>query len=75
MNQVDMGRAALENAEACIILTNKSASDPVMLDHKNILQSLAMKKYVQDATGNNMRFCIQLIKQDSKQHYLSSIGS
>ena len=75
MNQSDMERASLEQAETCIILTNKSASDPVTVDHKNILQSLAMKKYCQDVTGRNLRLCMQLIKQDSKQHYMSSIGS
>lgn len=75
MNQNDMERASLEQAETCIILTNKSASDPITVDHKNILQSLAMKKYCQDVTGRNLRLCMQLIKQDSKQHYMSSIGS
>jgi len=45
MNQGDMARAAVEKAETCIIMTNKNASDPVTIDHKNILQGLAMKKY------------------------------
>ena len=46
MNVYDMGRAALDGAESCIILTNKNAVDPVTIDHRNILQGLAMKKYV-----------------------------
>ena len=37
MSQADMGRAALEAAKTCIILTNKNAVDPVTIDHKNIL--------------------------------------
>jgi hypothetical protein len=46
LNQIDMARASLVTAETCIILTNKNAVDPVTIDHKNILQGLAMKKYV-----------------------------
>ena len=69
-----MERAALEYADACIILTNKNAVDPVTVDHKNILHGLAMKKYVMDQEGQNLRLCMQLIKSDSKQHYISSIG-
>ena len=75
MNQSDMARAELQDAETCIILTNKNAVDPVTIDHKNILQGLAMKKYVYDLNGYNLRLCMQLIKSDSKQHYISSIGN
>jgi len=75
MSQVDMARASLATAETCIILTNKNAVDPVTIDHKNILQGLAMKKYVQNVGGQNLRLCMQLIKSDSKQHYISSIGA
>lgn len=74
MNPFDMGRASLDGAETCIILTNKNAVEPVTIDHRNILQGLAMKKYVQDTQGENLRLCMQLIKASSKQHYLSSIG-
>ena len=74
MNQNDMGRASLGGAHACIILTNKNAIDPVTIDHRNILQGLAMKKYVQDTEGTNLRLCMQLIKASSKQHYISSMG-
>lgn len=75
MSQYDMARAVLEQAESCILLTNKNASNPVTIDHKNILQGLAMKKYCNDVSGHNLRLCMQLIKSDSKQHYMSSIGS
>lgn len=74
MSQADMGRAALEASKTCIILTNKNAVDPVTIDHKNILQGLAMKKYVQDTAQSKLRLCMQLIKSDSKQHYMSSMG-
>lgn len=46
-----MARASLESAQTCIILTNKNAVDPITIDHKNILQGLAMKKYVQNFEG------------------------
>lgn len=56
------------------MLTNKNAVDTVGIDHKNILIGLAIKKYVQDVTGNhNMRLCMQLINPESKKHYLSSL--
>jgi hypothetical protein len=70
-----MARASLEHAEAAVILTNKNAVDPVTIDHKNILQGLSMKKYVQVVGGRNLRLCMQLIKSHSKQHYVSSVGS
>ena len=55
----DMERAALEHADSCVLLTNKNAVDPVTVDHKNILQGLAMKKYVQNHTeGKDLRLCI-----------------
>jgi hypothetical protein len=45
------------------------------MDHKNILIGLAMKKYIFEETGNaDMPFCMQLIKPESKHHYLSSIN-
>lgn len=48
MNSKDLERCAIHAAEAVIILTNKNSGDPVSMDHKNILQGLAMKKYVQE---------------------------
>mmetsp|Transcript_34847 Transcript_34847/g.53497 ORF Transcript_34847/g.53497 Transcript_34847/m.53497 type:complete len:117 (+) Transcript_34847:1302-1652(+) len=68
-------RADVSNAKTCILLTNKNSKDAVGMDHKNILIGLAMKKYVFDMTGDsNMQFCMQLIKPESKQHYLSSVN-
>ena len=51
---------------------NKNSKDYTLVDHKNILTGLAMKKYVNDETGDNLRLCMQLIKPESKQHYTSS---
>ena len=53
-----MERACLETSGTCILLTNKNSTEPVAIDHKNILQGLAMKKYVQDKTNKNLRLCM-----------------
>jgi hypothetical protein len=63
----DLKRADTEKAKACILLTNKNATDAIGVDHKNILTGLAIKKYIQDLNGNqDMRLCMQLIKPESK---------
>ena len=53
-----MEKACLEQSGTCILLTNKNSTEPVSIDHKNILQGLAMKKYVQDKTNKNLRLCM-----------------
>lgn len=71
----DLKRASTDSAEACILLTDKNSKFPQITDHKNILTGLAMKKYVQETTGNpNLRICMQLIKPESKSHYYSSLN-
>lgn len=42
----DLKRADTEKAKACILLTNKNATDALGVDHKNILTGLAIKKYI-----------------------------
>lgn len=69
----DLKRAMAIKAKACILLTNKYGNDSFSVDHKNILTGLAIKKYVQHYTGENMRLCMQLIKPESKTHYYSSL--
>ena len=69
MDPEDLKRAALAKADCCIVLTNKNAKDSVGIDHKNILQGLAMKKHVLDTTGNNLPLVMQLIKAESMQHF------
>jgi hypothetical protein len=44
----DLIRADTEKAKASILLTNKNASDPLGIDHKNILTGLAIKKFMAD---------------------------
>ena len=46
MNTDDLKRAALAEADCCVVLTNKNAKDSVGVDHNNILQGLAIKKHV-----------------------------
>ena len=73
METFDLKRAGLGSADVAFLLVNKFSKEPVLADHKNILTGLAMKKYVNDQTGNNLRLCMQLIKSDSKQHFTASI--
>ena len=44
----NLQRAAIEKAKTCILLTNKNSRDATIVDHKNILTGLAMKKYIKD---------------------------
>ena len=74
MHDKDLKRAVTEKAKTCILLTNKNSTDAIGIDHKNILIGLAMKKYVHDTIGVNMRLCMQLIKPESKQHYTASLN-
>ena len=67
MNKIDLDRAGLADAQLAMILVNKYSKDSQLVDQKNILTGLIMKKYVNDETGNNLRLCMQLIKSDSKQ--------
>ena len=64
------------NSKDCIILTNKNSRDPQSWDHKNILIALGIKKYVYENSKDNknsIRLWMQLIKPESKIHYLSSL--
>ena len=70
----DLKRASATEAKAIILLTNKYTDDPYSADHKNILTGLQIKKFVYNVTGENLRLCMQLIKPDSKLHYISSLS-
>lgn len=65
MNPDDCNRVSLAQADCCIILTNKNAKHSVEIDHKNILQGLAIKKHVKDTDGSNLPLVMQLIKAES----------
>jgi hypothetical protein len=66
-------RASLLDAKMCFLLTNKQATDPYVVDRKNIMFALALKKYSLKHTGENKRLCIQLIKPDSASHFYSCL--
>jgi len=66
MHPFILKKVSCENAHRCIILTNKNSVDAQEIDHKNILIGLAIKKYVNEHTGRNLRLCMQLIKPESK---------
>ena len=46
MNSRDLKRCVAENANFCVILTEKYIKDSATADHHNILTGLAIKKYV-----------------------------
>jgi len=46
----DNTRAKIHKAEACILLTNKNSANASEQDYKNILNALAIKKFVYDMT-------------------------
>mmetsp|Transcript_10606 Transcript_10606/g.9170 ORF Transcript_10606/g.9170 Transcript_10606/m.9170 type:complete len:183 (+) Transcript_10606:925-1473(+) len=70
----DLRRAVATRAKACVLLTNKYVNDSYSADHKNILTGLAIKKYVNHITMDNMRLIMQLIKPESKTHFYSSLN-
>ena len=81
LNGDPLSKSGLKKCDAhkardCILLTNKNSRDPQSSDHKNILIALALKKYVFENTKQNkktLRLCMQLIKPESKTHYMASL--
>jgi hypothetical protein len=52
-------------------MANLDSHDPEQCDHRNILIGLAMKKFVSDnCNGRQIKLCMHLIKQESRQHYV-----
>ena len=81
INDRDLKRADLKHARAGVLLTDKQARDQVAMDQKNILTGLAMKKYVEENNlavpphlRHSFNLCIQLIRPESKNHYLCSLS-
>lgn len=69
-----MERAKAEEAEACILLTDKNSTNSSEEDYRNILIALSIKKFVYDKMNNsNVRLCMQLIKPESKDLYYKSV--
>ena len=75
MNYDDLKRSALAQADCCVVLTDKNAKDSVGIDHKNILQGLAIKKHVREVSKRDIPLVMQLIKAESMQHFTQSISS
>jgi hypothetical protein len=81
LSEDDMNRAKVQNAKACILLTNKNSSNSQEEDYRNILIALAIKKFYydsqkdpQDDNSVNVRICMQLIKPESKDLYYKSLN-
>ncbi|KAL4472400.1 hypothetical protein ABPG74_018349 [Tetrahymena malaccensis] len=70
----DLKRAAATKAKTCVIMINKYSGDSTSSDHKNIMTGLCIKKIVYHLTRNNINLCMQLIKPESKFHYLSALS-
>jgi hypothetical protein len=45
----------LLHSKTCILLSNKNSKDPVGMDHKNILISLAVKKFMRENMSAKMK--------------------
>ena len=71
----DLKRADITKAKASVIMTDKYTDDPHSTDHKNILMSLAIKKYFLQQKIYDSTLFIQLIKPENKIHYQSGLQS
>ena len=71
----DLERADIKQAKASVIMTDKYTDDPHSTDHKNILMSLAIKKYFLQQKIYDSTLFIQLIKPENKIHYQSGLQS
>lgn len=71
LEERNLRRCEATKANACILLTDKYVKDPIAQDHKNILCGVAVKSFVaNNANNKNLRICMQLIKPESKTHFL-----
>ena len=71
----DLERADIKNAKVSAIMTDKFSDEPHSMDHKNILLSLAIKKYFLQNKMYDSTLFIQLIKPENKIHYQNSLQS
>lgn len=71
----DLERASVLKASSCVVMTLKQNLNADIIDHRNILTGIAIKKYAHANKVKNFKFCIQLIKPESKKHFYSSIKS
>ena len=71
----DLHRADITNAKVSVIMTDKFSDEPHSTDHKNILISLAIKKYFLQNKMYDSTLFIQLIKPENKIHYQNGLQS
>lgn len=71
----DLNRAVAEKANSCVVMTCKQHKNADEIDHRNILTGIAIKKYAYSHKVRNFKFCIQLIKPESKKHFYSSTST
>lgn len=71
----DLERAVAEKSRSCVVMTCKQHKNANEIDHRNILTGIAIKKYAHSHKVKNFKFCIQLIKPESKKHYYSSAAT
>lgn len=73
MNESDLERADITKAKAIVILTNKYSNYPHVMDHKNILLALFIKKYFIKKCLPDSTIYLQIIKPENKIHYLNGL--
>ena len=61
MNAVDLERAKVHEADACLVLANKYCPDPDAEDAANIMRVISIKNY-----SDNIRVIIQLMQYHNK---------
>ena len=71
----DLHRCDIKNAKVSVIMTNKFSDEPHTTDHRNILISLAIKKYFLQNKMNDSTLFLQLIKPENKIHYQNGLQS
>lgn len=72
MDLKDLDRAQVKQAAALFILCNKFAKDPDAEDSSTILRALAVKRYVHDLTGRDIKCCVQLIRAENKRLFFQT---
>jgi hypothetical protein len=65
--EYDLNRACAESAVAIFIMTNKFTMTPDKQDSTVILQQFSIKRYIERYQTQPL-FCIQLIREQNKQH-------
>ena len=71
----DLERTDIKNAKVIAIMTDKFSEEPHSMDHRNILLSLAIKKYFLQNKMYDSTLFIQLIKPENKIHYQNGLQS